>query len=86
MNKLRSLGVAGLAGAALLLGGCIVAPPAYQQGYDPYGQPVYVQSAPVVVAPPAVSIGIGGFFGGGGYRGGYGGHGRGYYRGGGYWR
>jgi hypothetical protein len=71
--------------AALLLGGCVVAPPAY----GPYGYPAYSEGAPVVVAPP-VSIGIG-VDGGRGYYGrpygrpGY--YGRGYYGGGRpYWR
>ena len=83
---LRRAAVLGAAGvAAALLGGCVVAPPAYGP-YPAYG---YGEGAPVVVAPP-VSIGIG-VGGGSGYYGrpygrpGY--YGRGYYGGGRpYWR
>ncbi|SFN11649.1 hypothetical protein [Variovorax sp. OV329] len=74
MKTFRRLALAGSAGAAVfLLGGCVVAPPAYGS----YG------AAPVVVAPP-VSVGIG--VGGGYYGGGGGYYGRpGYYGGRGYW-
>ena len=91
----RWMAVGGAIGAAALLGGCVVAPPAY----GPYGEAAYVQpGAPVVVAPP-VTLGIGinayggrpyygrpsygrPYYGGQGYYGGRGGYGRGR----GYWR
>ncbi|WP_309679649.1 hypothetical protein [Polaromonas sp.] len=70
MNILRTTGLLGAAGAAMLLSGCVVAP----IGPDPYGgypsASVYVQPGPVVVSP--------GYYG---YRRGYwghGGYGRGY--------
>ena len=58
-HPLRRLALVGAAGvAALALGGCVVAPPAY----GPYG----AYGAPAVVAPPvSVGIGVGGYWGGG---------------------
>ena len=87
-NPSRWMAIGGAVGAAALLGGCVVAPPAY----GPYGEAAYVQpGAPVVVAPPVtLGIGISGYSGrpyygrpyyGPGYYGG-----RGYGRGRGYWR
>jgi hypothetical protein len=84
MKHLRSMAVAAAAGTVLLLTGCVVAPPGYG-GYNEYGQAVYAQPGPVVVTAPAVSIGIGGYYGGGGYNRGYYG-GRGGYYGHGGWR
>jgi len=83
MKNLRWMAVAGVVGAASLLGGCVVAPPGYG-AYGNYGETVYAApAAPVVVAPPiSLGIGIGGAYYGGG-RGYYGGGGRGYYGGGG---
>ena len=81
-HRLRKLAFAAAAGSAvLLLGGCVVAPPAY----GPY--PAYSEGAPVVVAPPvSVGIGVGGYYGRPYYgRPGYGG-GRGYWGGRPYWR
>lgn len=76
MTHARLLGLTAAAAGALLLSGCVVAPPAYYgatpYAASPYG-PAYVEPAPVVVAPPPVSFGIyGGYYrpwrGGGGYR------------------
>jgi len=82
MRAIRRLALAGSAGAAIfLLGGCVVAPPAY----GPYGE-VVGPAAPVVVAPPvSVGIGVGGYYGRPYYgRPGY--YGRGYWGGRPYWR
>jgi hypothetical protein len=84
-RQLRWMTIGGAAGAAALLGGCVVAPPAY----GPYGEAAYVQPAPVVVAPPvSVGIGVGGYYGrpyyGRSYYGRPGYYGRGYYGGRGY--
>jgi hypothetical protein len=70
-NLQRLAGVLAFGGLATLLSGCVVAP----LGYDSYpsGQ-VYVQPAPVVVAPGFYGRG---YYGHPGYRG---------YRGHGYWR
>ena len=79
MTAFRRLALAGTAGAAVfLLGGCVVAPPAY----GPYGE------AAVVAPPVSVDIGVGGYYGrpyyGRPYYGRPGYYGRGYY-GRGYW-
>ena len=88
-RHLRWMAIGGAAGTAALLGGCVVAPPAYGT-YGSYGEAAYVQPAPVVVAPPvSVGIGVGGYYGrpyyGRPYYGRPGYYGRGYY-GRGYWR
>src|SRR5262245_3607543 len=84
MTAFRRLALAGSAGAALvLLGGCVVAPPAY----GPYGYGEGAVVAPAVVAPPvSVGIGIGGYYGGRPYYGRPGYWGRGYWGGRPYWR
>jgi len=82
-HPLRRLALVGAAGvAALALGGCVVAPPAYGP-YGAYGAPAVVgPAAPVVVAPPvSVGIGVGGYWGGGPRY-----YGRPGYWGRGYWR
>lgn len=79
-HRLRTLALAGVAGGAvLLLGGCVVAPPAYGT-YPAYGEAAVV--APAVVAPPvSIGIGVGGYWGGGPRY-----YGRPGYWGRGYWR
>ena len=86
-HRLRALALAGVAGGALLLlGGCVVAPPAYGS-YPAYGEATVVQPAPVVVAPPvSIGIGVGGYWGGGPRYYGRPGYGRPGYWGRGYWR
>jgi len=83
--RLRRMALAGVAGvAALMLGGCVVAPPAYgtypAYGYGYGGAAVVAPAAPVVVAPPvSVGIGVGGYWGGRSYYGRPGYWGRGYW-------
>lgn len=75
MNILRTAGLLGAAGAAMLLSGCVVAPIG-PDGYGAYpSASVYVQPGPVVVNPGYYGYRRG-FRGHGGY-GGYGGRGYG---------
>lgn len=88
MTLARTLGLATLGGASLLLTGCVVAPVDGYATYPAYGgyyqtAPVYAAPAPVVVSPSiGFSYSRGSYYG---PRGHYGG--RGYYGGRGrYWR